>query len=157
MGEDTGILDINDQVVADLGHNVTQGLGKDDIHHCLDVSHSNSLGALCLSLVDREDSASHRLCHIRAGIDGDDQDGGEPHGHIDLEQIGTSEIDKHGLRHHGGPAEKFHITCHDKLNDLHNHPLGRGIILIGRDRLDDTHHESDDASKQSSHNSPATG
>ena len=119
----------------------------------LDVSHSNSLGALCLSSsIERIPPLTVSAIYA-AGIDGDDQDGGEPHGHIDLEQIGTSEIDKHGLAPSWGPAEKFHITCHDKLNDLHNHPLGRGIVLIGRDRLDDTHHESDDASKQSSHNS----
>ena len=90
-GEDTGVLDINDQVVADLGHNVTQGLGKDDIHHCLDMSpfrwpwrplsvpsSIERIPPLTVSAI----YAPVLMETIRMAA--------KPHGHIDLEQIGTS-------------------------------------------------------------------
>ena len=71
-----GYNDINYQVIADLGHDIAQGLGEDDIHHGLYVAHADSLGPLGLAGVNGEDAAADRLSHVGAGIDGDHQKGG---------------------------------------------------------------------------------
>ena len=47
-----GILDVDNQVVADLRHDVPEGLGQDDAGHGLHMVHANGLGAVGLSRVD---------------------------------------------------------------------------------------------------------
>ena len=53
-----GILDIDDQVVADLGQDIPECLRQDDIDHRLYMSHADRLGSLHLTGIYRNDTAS---------------------------------------------------------------------------------------------------
>ena len=59
-----GVLDVDDEVVADLGHDVPQGLGKNDAGHGLDMVHTDGLGSLGLSRVDGDDPSPYTFGHI---------------------------------------------------------------------------------------------
>ena len=67
---DGGILDVDDQVVADLGQQHAEGLGDDDIEHGLHMVHADGLGALGLAGVDGEEAAADGFGHVSAGVDG---------------------------------------------------------------------------------------
>ena len=104
-----GVLDVDDEVVADLGHDIAQGLGEDDIHHGLYVAHADSLGPLGLAGVNGEDAAADRLGHVGAGIDGDHQKGGGPDvvkAHGVVGEVGQAVVEEHSLEHHGGCPER---------------------------------------------------
>src|SRR5699024_9447285 len=55
------ILDVDDEVVADLGDDVADGLGQNHRGHGLEVVHADGPGALSLAGVNGDDTATHRL------------------------------------------------------------------------------------------------
>ena len=148
---DGGILHVDDVVVADLGHDVPQGLGHDDIHHGLEVGHADGLGALRLAGVDGDDAASDGFRHVRAGVDGHDQQGGgkdvvEPQGVVG--EVGQAVVNKHGLQHHGRATKDLHINADDDPQQLQKEPLGQGIVLRIGDGIQDTAQQADEAADQ---------
>ena len=144
-GKDAGIFDVDDQVVADLRHNVAQGLGKNDAYHSLYVSHSDSFCSLCLAFVNRKDSAADSFCHVGSGVDRNYKECGEPHGHVNVEQVSTSIIDEHGLYHHRGAAEKLHVTCHNKFENSNQCLFGGGISFVYWNCLDNSNYKANKA------------
>ena len=145
-GQDAGILDVDDQVVADLGHDVPEGLGQDHAGHGLEMVHADGHGSLCLARIDGQDTASYGLRHVGAGVDGDDEEGCRQHTQVDAEYIGQSVVDEGCLDHHGGAAEDLHIGVQDELDDHEDVVLCRVLRLIRGDRLDDTHRKADHTS-----------
>ena len=123
-GKYTGIFDVNDQVVADLRHNISQSLWKDYVYHGLHMGHSNGLSSLGLAFVNGKNSAADSFCHVGSGVDGHYEKCGKPHGHVNVKQVGTSIVNEHGLNHHRGSAEKFHVAGHDKFQDSYQDFLG---------------------------------
>ena len=146
-GKYTGIFDVDNQVVADLRHDVTQCLWQNNIDHGLYMCHADRLGSFCLTRVNGKDTAADSLCHVCTCVDGYDEDRGKPHGHIDIEQVCTTEVDKHCLCHHRSSTEELHIAGKDKFHDFDQYLLGCGIVFVYRDRLHDTYEKTDDASK----------
>ena len=61
-------------MVADLGNQIAQGLGQDDVKHGLHMRHADGFGALHLAGIHGLDAAPDRFRHIGAGIDGKDDD-----------------------------------------------------------------------------------
>ena len=76
-----------------------------------------ALAALGLAFVNRKDSAADGFCHVGSGVDRYYKKCGEPHRHVNVEQVSTSIIDKHGLYHHRCAAEKLHVACHNKFEN----------------------------------------
>ena len=144
-GKDAGIFDVDDQVVADLGHNVAQSLRKNYAHHSLHMSHSNGFRSLCLPLINREDSTADCFCHIGSRVNGNYKKCGKPHGHINVKQISTSIINEHGLYHHRGAAEKFHITGHNKFEKSNQCLFNVRISFVHRNCLNNSNYKANKA------------
>ena len=62
-----GILDIDNQVVAQLRHNVAQSLRQNNAAHSLDMVHTDSNCCFLLSRVNRFNTATHSFCHVCTG------------------------------------------------------------------------------------------
>ena len=144
-GKNAGILDIDDQVVANLRHDVAQCLWKDYVHHSLYMRHSDCFCSFCLTFVNRKDSASDGFCHVGSGIDRYYEKCRKPHGHVDIEQVSTSVIDKHGLYHHWGAAEKFHVACHNKFEKSNQCLFNGGVPFIYRNCLNNSNYKANKA------------
>ena len=145
---DGGILDIDDVVVADLGEDIADGLGQDDAGHGLEVRHADGLRALGLAGVDGDDAAADGLGHIRARIDGDDQDGRGPdvieaQGVVGKVRQGVEDED--GLQHHGRAAEDLDVDADDDAEDLQEDALGPGVVFGAGDGIEDAAGKADDA------------
>ena len=133
-----GVLYIDDEVVADLWQNVPQRLGENHIEHSLDMVHANGLGSLRLAGVNGQNSASDRLRHIGAGVDGNHQTGrrpdiGELHGVVG--EVRKAIVDKHRLQHHGRSPEHLHIDPHNHPDQRKEKPLDGMIRLPVGNRL----------------------
>ena len=145
---DGGILDVDDVVVADLGEDIADGLGQDDAGHGLEVRHADGLRALGLAGVDGDDAAADGLGHIRARIDGDDQDGRGPdvikaQGVVGKVRQGVEDED--GLQHHGRAAEDLDVDADDDAEDLQEDALGPGVVFGAGDGIEDAAGKADDA------------
>ena len=144
-----GILDVDDEVVADLGHDVAQGLWQDDMQHRLPVVHADSHGTLGLAWVDGDDAAADRLGHVSTGVDGYDEETGRPHAHFNAEHLQQAVVDENGLHDHGRAAEQLNIAAQHYPQDAQQHPLPGGVTLfIDGDRLQSAHGETDQAAKE---------
>ena len=146
-----GVLHVDDVVVADLGHDVPQGLRHDDVHHGLEMGHANGLGPLGLAGVNGNDAAPDGFRHVRAGIDGHDQKRGgenivEPEGVIG--EVGQAVVNEHGLQHHGGSPEHLYINADDDPQQLQQEPLGQRVLLRIRNGIQHTAQQSDEAADQ---------
>ena len=139
-----GVLDVDDEVVADLRHDIAQRLRQHDVDHCLEVRHADGLGALGLAGVDRQDAAADGLRHIGAGVDGNDEERCRPHVHVDPEQHGRAVIDEHRLHHHRGAAEHFNVDVQDDPHETEQPPFDGVLLPVGGDRLHDADEETDD-------------
>lgn len=64
--QNAGILDVDNQVIADLGHDIAQCLGQNDIGHDLHVIHANGHGAFGLTGIDGKNTAPDCFRHIGA-------------------------------------------------------------------------------------------
>ena len=73
------ILNVDNQVIADLRHNIADGLGQDDIFHGLHMGHTDGLGALHLTGIHRNDAAPDGFRHIGSRVNGYHQKRGGPH------------------------------------------------------------------------------
>ena len=144
---DGGILHVDDVVVADLGHDIAKRLRHDDVHHGLEVGHADGLGTLRLAGIDGDDAAPDGLRHIRAGVDGHDQDGSgpdvvKPQGVVG--EVGQAVVDEHGLEYHGRAAEHFYIDADDDPHQLQQKPLGQGIVLRVGDGIQNAAQKADE-------------
>ena len=113
---DGSVLDVDNQVVADLGQQYAEGLGNDDIEHGLHMGHADGLGALGLAGINGQKAAADRFCHIGAGVDGYHKQGGHKYAgplHQGTGEVRQAIVDEHGLQNHGGSAENFHIDPND--------------------------------------------
>ena len=144
---DRGILDVDDQVVADLRDDVADGLGQDDAGHGLEVIHADGLRAFGLAGVDGHDAAANGLRHVRAGVDGDYQIGRR--GHVQpgavAEEVGKAEEDEHRLQDHGRAAEDLHVDADDRADHRQQHLFDRVVVLGVGDRLQDAAGKADEA------------
>ena len=121
---------INNIVVADLRHDVSQCLGKDDIQHGLPMIHSDRFGTFELSGINTHDSTADGFCHIRSGIDGHNNDTHCPdilEG--DTEEIRHPVVNKHSLQDHGSTAKDLHVRANDNPDQLKQYAFDN--ILIG--------------------------
>ena len=152
-----GVLDVDDEVVADLGHNVAEGLGQDDTGHGLHVGHTDGLGPLGLAGVHGDDAAADGLGHVGAGVDGDHDERGDPNAGIAFKgdrpvgEIGQAVEDEHGLQNHRCAAEDLHIDAHDDPNQLQDEPLAQGVGFCVGDGVEDTTYQADDTACKGSY------
>ena len=151
---DGGVLDVDDQVIADLRHDVAQGLRQDDAGHGLHMRHADGFGALGLAGVDGDNAAPDGLGHIGAGIDGDHQNGRHPYaGPLDriAREVGQAVIDEHGLEHHGRAPEDLHIDPDNHPDQLNEEPFDGRICLGAGDGVEDATYKADDATEKRGH------
>ena len=112
------------------------------------MGHANGLCSLCLARVNGKDSASDCLSHVSACIDGKNEIGGAPHGHIDPQHGQKPVVNKHGLGHHGRSAEKLHIGVQNQFHDPEHGPLYRVVPPLTWYGLDNTHGKAYDTAHQ---------
>ena len=113
---DGRVLEVDDEVIADLGHDATKRLRQDHARHGLPVRHTDGLRALGLARIDRENAAAHGLRHICARVDGDDDERREPNAlplYGVIRKIGQAVIDEHRLKNHRRTAKDFDIGAND--------------------------------------------
>ena len=149
-----GVLHVDDEVVADLGHDVADGLGQDYAGHGLYVGHADGHGALGLTGIDGDNAAPDGLCHIGTGVDGHHHDGGGPDAvelHGIVGEIGQAVVEEHRLQHHGGAAEDFHVNADHGPDQGQEEPLDGRIILGMGDGVEHTADKADDAADQRGH------
>ena len=124
------ITEVSFKVVADLGHDISQGLGQDHIEHGLKMVHANGLCALGLAGINGEDATADGFCHICAGVDGYHQNCSHPHVgelHLLVGEVRQTIIDEYRLQYHGGAAKYFHINPHNGTNQRQEKAL-HGMI-----------------------------
>ena len=144
-----GILDVDDEVVADLRDDVAQRLRQNNVQHRLPVVHADGLRTLGLAGVDGHDAAAHGLGHIRAGVDRHDEKACLPHAHLDAEHLQKAVVDEHGLHDHGCAAEQLHIAAQEDVQDLQQHALPHGVtLLVNGDGLQSAHRKADQAAEK---------
>ena len=141
-----GILYIDDIVVADLGNDVADSLGHNDVHHGLHMGHADGLGTLGLAGVNRDNAAPDGLGHIRAGVDGHDENGCgpdivEPQGII--REIRQTVDNEHRLQHHGRAPEHLYIDADHDSHQLQQKALGQWVILRIGDGIQHTAQKAD--------------
>ena len=132
---DGGVLDVDDEVVADLGNDVANGLGQNDAGHGLHMGHADGLGSLGLAGINGDDAAADGFGHVGAGVDGDNKQGAQPDAAVAGKgsaagEIGNAIVEEHGLKHHGGAAEHLHIDAHQHADELQKETLD-DIVLLG--------------------------
>ena len=143
------VLDVDDEVVADLRDDVAQRLRQDDVQHRLPVVHADGLRALGLARVDGDNAAADRFGHVRAGVDGHDEEAGLPHAHLDAEHLQKAVVDEHGLHDHGCAAEQLHIAAQEDVQDIQQHALPHGVtLLVNGDGLQSAHRKADQAAEK---------
>lgn len=76
-GDERGILQDSNGVVAECGQHAAEGLRQDDRTHGLHVGHAERAGSFHLSLVERLNAGAEDFTHISARIQGDGADAGE--------------------------------------------------------------------------------
>ena len=116
------------------------------------MRHADGLRSLSLARIDGKDSPSHRLRHIGARIDGNDEIGGKHRRHVNVEKHGGSIVNKHGLNHHGRSAEYLHIHIQYQLNKTQDHLFYRVVRLTYRNRLDNSDCEANQAADKGANN-----
>ena len=151
-----GVLDVDDEVVADLGDDVPEGLGQDDAGHGLHVGHADGLGPLGLARVDGQDAAPDGLRHVGPCVDGHDDQRGGPHAHIApklqglIGEIGQAVEDEHRLKHHGRAPEHLHIDADDHPDELEEKALHSVVLLGVGDGVEHAAGKADDTADQGS-------
>ncbi|MPM97278.1 hypothetical protein SDC9_144451 [bioreactor metagenome] len=143
-----GVLDVDNQVVADLGHDVPQGLGQNDAQHGLEVGHADGLGPLRLAGVDGENAASDGLGHIRTGIDGYHQNRHGPDAFKAdgvVGEIGQAVVNEHRLQNHGRASENLDINAQQHPHKPQPQPLDGMVGFGAGDGLQNTAAKPDDA------------
>ena len=95
-------------------------------------------------LVDGQDAAADGLCHVRAGVDGDDEKRrGQP---VELNpRVEEAVVDEHRLNHHGRAAEHFHVNHQNRAHHEEDEPLDGVVLLADGYRLDNADDIADDA------------
>ena len=154
------ILHIDNKVVADLGHNVPQSLGQDHMGHGLHMGHADGLGALGLAGVNGNDAAPDGFCHVSAGVNGNDQNGGRPDAakaHGVVRKIRQTVEDKHSLKHHGRAPEYFHIDPNQDPDQLQQEPLPCRIVFGIWDGIEDAAGQANKAADNRGHQSQDQG
>ena len=127
------VLDVDDEVVADLRDDVAQRLRHDDVQHRLPVVHADGLRALGLARVDGDNAAADRFGHA----------------HLDAEHLQKAVVDEHGLHDHGCAAEQLHIAAQEDVQDLQQHALPHGVtLLVNGDGLQSAHRKADQAAEK---------
>ena len=151
---DGRILHIDDEVVADLGQDIPDGLRQDHMQHGLHMGHADGLGALGLAGVDGDNAAPDGLGHVGAGVDGHHQNGGHPDAvkpHGVVRKIGQAVIEEHRLQHHGGTPEDLHVDPDHCPDQRQKEPLdGRGVLAVGNG-VQNAADESDQAADGGGH------
>ena len=142
-GKDGSILDVDDEVVADLGNDVPEGLGDDYVHHGLDMVHADGFCAFGLTRIDGKDSSADSFRHICAGVDGNDHERGKIGIHFIIENHYGAVIDENGLDYHRGAAEKFDISLEDYVRDFYDNLFPEGVLFLDRNGLDNSDAETD--------------
>ena len=118
------ILDVDDVVVADLGHDIPKCLRQDNIEHRLPVVHADGFCAFELARVDAHDAAAYRLCHIRACVDRYDKDTDRPYTRkVNVKEVRKTVEDKDGLEDHGRSAEKLDVRADDNTDNPKEYPF----------------------------------
>ena len=123
---DRSIFYIDNIVVADLRHDIAERLRQNDMQHRLPVVHAYGFRPFKLTLVDADDPAANRFCHICSGIDRYDNNADCPYipeGYS--EKVRHTVIDKHSLEYHRRTAENFHINPYDDPYHPKNNPFNR--------------------------------
>ena len=144
-GQHAGVLDVDNQVVANLGHDVAQCLGKDHMEHGLGVVHSDGHGALGLAGIDGQDAAANRLCHIGTSIDRDDKDRRKPGAHVDIKEHSRAIVDECRLHHHRSTAKNFHVGAEHRLDGVYKRPFAWILLPVSGNGLDNADDKSDQA------------
>ena len=151
--EHAGILYVYDQVVAYLGHYISERLGHYHVKHGLEVSHAYGLGSLRLTGGNGNHAASEVFRHVSARVDGNNEEGRRPHAHLKADHHHGAVVYEHRLNHHGRSAEYFHVYPQDDLYNSENYFFENIVVGIYGNSLDDADYETDKASEKRSYNS----
>ena len=140
--QDRGVLDVDDKLVADRRQNVLQNLRNDDLDHRLRVRHADGVGAFQLPLVDGNDAAADNLCHVGAGVNGDDEKTGRnQRQRRAVIQESVAPVDDHRLDHHRRAAEDFDVDGNDGVDDFVQH--AHNGVFGARRGADDARKQTD--------------
>lgn len=117
--QDGRILDVDDKLIADRWQDIAHDLRDDDLEHGLCVRHSDGHGALKLAAVDGNDAAADDLGHVRAGVDGHDEDAGrDERQRVAAGRESIAPVNNHRLHHHRRATEDLDIDCNDRIEQL---------------------------------------
>ena len=150
---DRGILHIDDEVVADLRHDIPQRLGQNHIGHGLHMGHTDGFRTLCLTGINGDNAAADRLGHVCTGVDGNDQNGSNPEAFKAYGIVGEvrkAVVEENCLQHHGRTAEHFHIYTDNRTNQTEEKTLDRRVVFAAGNGIENTADKTDDAANNRS-------
>ena len=143
-----GVFYINNKVVADLGHNIAQSLGQNDVCHGLHMGHADCLCTFGLAGVNGDDAATYGFCHVSTGVNGYNHESCNPNAgelHCIVGEVGQTVVHENCLQDHGSTTENFYVKTHNESNELQYKALGQGIVFGVGNGIQYTANETDDA------------
>ena len=131
VAADGGLLEQDDQLVAQRGQHVLDRLGQDDLPGGLGVVQAQAAGGLHLSRRQAHDAAAEDLGHIGAAVDPEGQDG---HRHLaDIHRAEDDKVHDEQLDHGGGAADDGQVQLAQPVQDAQV----SGLVMGGADVRDD--------------------
>ena len=122
-----GVLDVNYELVADRGHNVSDRLGQNYVDHSLEVRHTDSVRTLKLSLVDRDDTASYDLRHICTRVERNDDYCGNERGNTHSYEQAVMNYKR--LYEHRRAAYNLNVSTEKNVYCLEYYLFPRGCVF----------------------------
>ena len=127
-GDEGGVLQQNDELVAQGGKNGLEGLGDDDKAHGIDVAETQAAACLRLTGIQGHEAAPDDLGHVGAGVDAQGQ--GADHG---VAAAGAENDEAHNqqLHHHGSAPDDGDIDLGDEIQRSQKGIAEQNLLVRG--------------------------
>ena len=99
------------------------------------MGHADGFGTLGLARINGNNAAPDGFRHVSAGIDGNDDNAGQPHtavtgeDNLAIREIGKAVVNEYCLQNHWRTSEDFYIDPDKNPDQLQHQALERGIIF----------------------------
>ena len=123
---------VDDEVIANLRHDISQSLRQDNVRHGLYMGHTDCLCTFGLAGVDGNDAAADGFSHVCTGVDGYNKQSCYPNVSELQSVIGEvreTVVHENCLQNHGGATKYFHVKTYNYADEFQDDALGQGIVF----------------------------
>ena len=113
--------------------------------------HTNGNGCFLLARVHGFNTTAHGFGHVGARVDGNYEKACKHGAHINIKYAHGTIIHYHGLYNHRRTAENLYIGIQQTLQAANGKLLGRTIIILHGNGLDNAYHETNQAADKGAH------